>query len=94
MERAHQNHRGAAWLALRRRLEMRGTVVLGIILLIAGLAALAWPVISYTKTDKVVDLGPIEVTAQHEKHVPLPPILGGITAAAGAAIIAAASRRA
>ena len=72
---------------------MRGTVLLGVVLLIAGLAALAWPVISYTKTDKVVDVGPIEVTAQHQKHVPVPPILGGLAAAAGAAIIVAAGRR-
>ena len=72
---------------------MRGTVLLGVILLVAGLAGLAWPVISYTKTDKVVDLGPIEVTAQHQKHVPIPPIVGGLAAVAGLVIIVTSGRK-
>lgn len=72
---------------------MRGTVVLGVILLVAGLAGLAWPVISYTKTEKVVDLGPIEVTAERQKHVPVPPIAGGLAAVAGVVIIVAGSRK-
>ena len=72
---------------------MRGTVLFGVILLVAGLAGLAWPVISYTKTEKVVDLGPIEVTAEREKHVPVPPIVGGLAAVAGLVIIVASSRK-
>ncbi len=47
---------------------MRGTMLLGVILLIAGLAGLAWPVITYTTTEKVVDIGPVEVTAEREKR--------------------------
>ena len=72
---------------------MRGMRLLGVILLVAGLAGLAWPVISYTKTEKVVDLGPIEVTAEREKHVPVPPIVGGLAAVAGLVIIVAGSRK-
>jgi uncharacterized membrane protein HdeD (DUF308 family) len=72
---------------------MRGITLLGVILLIAGLAGLAWPVISYTKTEKVVDLGPIEVTAEREKHLPVPPIVGGLAAVAGIIIIVTSSRK-
>ena len=72
---------------------MTGMKLLGVILLVAGLAGLAWPVISYTKTEKVVDLGPIEVTAEREKHVPVPPIVGGLAAVAGLVIIVASSRK-
>ena len=72
---------------------MRGMKLLGVILLVAGLAGLAWPVISYTRTEKVVDLGPIEVTAEREKHVPVPPIVGGLAAVAGLVIIVASSRK-
>jgi hypothetical protein len=72
---------------------MRGTVLLGVILLVAGLAGLAWPVISYTKTEKVVDLGPVEVTAQRQKHVPVPPIVGGLAAVAGLVIIVTSGRK-
>ena len=72
---------------------MRGMKLFGVILLVAGLAGLAWPVISYTKTEKVVDLGPVEVTAEREKHVPVPPIVGGLAAVAGLVIIVASSRK-
>ncbi|HZI79962.1 MAG TPA: hypothetical protein VFD69_10650 [Vicinamibacterales bacterium] len=72
---------------------MRGTVLLGVILLIVGLAGLAWPVITYTKTEKVVDIGPVEVTAEREKRVPVPPIAGGLAAVAGVVMIVAGSRK-
>jgi hypothetical protein len=68
-------------------------MLIGVILLLAGLAGLAWPVISYTKTDKVVDLGPIEVTAQHQKRVPVPPIVGGLAAVAGLVLIVTSGRK-
>ena len=68
-------------------------MLLGVILLVAGLAGLAWPVISYTKTEKVVDIGPVEVTAEREKRVPVPPIVGGLAAIAGLVIIVAGSRK-
>jgi hypothetical protein len=71
---------------------MRGTMLLGVVLLVAGLAGLAWPVISYTKSEKVVDIGPIEVTAEREKQLPVPPIAGGLAAAAGLVIIITSSR--
>jgi hypothetical protein len=72
---------------------MRGTVLLGVILLVAGLAGLAWPVISYTTTEKVVDIGPVEVTAERERRVPVPPIAGGLAAVAGIVMIVAGSRK-
>ena len=72
---------------------MKGTVLLGALLLIAGLVGLASPMISYTKTEKVVDIGPVEVTAEREKHVPLPPVVGGLAAIAGVVIIVAGSRK-
>jgi uncharacterized membrane protein HdeD (DUF308 family) len=72
---------------------MKGTVLLGVILLIAGLVGLASPMVSYTKTEKVVDLGPVEVTAERQKHVPVPPLVGGLAAVAGLVIIVAGSRK-
>jgi len=72
---------------------MKPLAVLGIVLLLAGLAALIWPSISYTKTEKAVDLGPIEVTTQDRKHIPLPPVFGIASAAAGVVLIAMGSRR-
>ena len=72
---------------------MRGLAVLGIVLLLGGLAALIWPSITYTKTKKAVDLGPIEVTTQDKERIPLPPVVGIASAAAGVVLIALGSRR-
>jgi len=72
---------------------MRGMILLGVFLLVAGLVGLASPMIRYTTTDKVVDLGPVEVTAEREKRVPVPPIVGGLAAVAGLIIIVTANRK-
>ena len=73
---------------------MRGSFALGIVLLLAGLAILAWPAIPYTKRKKAVDIGPIEVQTETQKHVFLPPVLGVAAAASGVALIAIGRRRA
>jgi hypothetical protein len=73
---------------------MRGLFVLGIVLLLAGLAILAWPSIPYTERKKAVDIGPIEVQTETEKHVSLPPVLGIAAAASGVVLIALGRRRA
>jgi hypothetical protein len=72
---------------------MRGLAILGIVLLLGGLAALIWPSITYTKTEKAVDLGPIEVTTQDKERIPLPPIVGITAAASGVVLIVVGSRR-
>ena len=73
---------------------MRGLLALGIVLLLAGLAMLAWPAIPYTERKKAVDIGPIEVQTETEKQVVLPPLLGIAAAASGVALIAISRRRA
>ncbi len=47
---------------------MKGLAVFGIVLLLGGLAALIWPAITVTHTEKAVDLGPIEVTTGRQGH--------------------------
>ena len=47
---------------------MKGLAVLGIVLLLGGLAALIWPAITVTRTEKAVDLGPIEVTTRGQGY--------------------------
>jgi len=73
---------------------MRGLVLVGVLLIVAGLAALTWPVISYTRTEKVVDLGPVEVTADRERRVPVPPLVGGLAVAAGLILVVSSRRHA
>jgi hypothetical protein len=78
---------------MRRRMRMKGMLVLGIVLLVVGLAVLAVGRIPYTERKKAVDIGPIEVQTETEKHVSLPPVLGIVSAASGVALIALGRRR-
>ena len=73
---------------------MKGLFALGIVLLIVGLAILAWPVIPYTDRETAIDFGPIEVETETEKSLVLPPLLGIASAASGVALIAIGRRRA
>ena len=72
---------------------MRGSVIAGLLLIVVGVVLLAGPVFSYTKHEKVVDVGPIEVTAANRKHVELPPVLGGVSLALGVGLLIAGTRR-
>ncbi len=67
--------------------------IVGILLIVLGLVSLALGGISYTKKEKVVDIGPIEATAERHKTIPLPPLLGGLALAGGVLLLVAGSRK-
>jgi uncharacterized membrane protein HdeD (DUF308 family) len=71
---------------------MRAGTVLGIILIVLGVIALAYQGFTYTTRKDVADIGPIHATKTEHHHVPLPPIIG-IVALAGGIIILAADRK-
>ena len=73
---------------------MRGLGLIGVLLLVGGLVALALPAITYTRTEKVVDLGPVEVTAERQRRIPLSPVAGGLAAVAGVVLIVSSRRKA
>jgi len=62
--------------------------VLGIILIVLGLAGLAWGGFTYTTREKVVDLGPIHATRDKTHNVPLPPLAGAAALIGGIALLA------
>lgn len=55
----------------------------GIVLILIGILALSFQAISYTKHEKILDIGPIEATAETRKTIPLSPILGILCLAGG-----------
>jgi hypothetical protein len=67
--------------------------LIGIALIALGLIALVYQGITYTTHEKVVDLGPLKITAQKEKTIPLPPILGGLALAGGIVLVVVAARK-
>ena len=67
--------------------------VTGLVLIVIGIIALAYGGITYTRREKVLDIGPIEATAERRETVPLPPVLGVVALAGGIVLMIAASRR-
>jgi len=66
---------------------MRPTGLIGALLIVIGVIALAYQGFSYTKREKVIDIGPIEATTETKEHVPLPPILGIVAVGAGVVLL-------
>jgi hypothetical protein len=72
---------------------MKSTSIAGILLVVLGALALAYQGITYTRRDRVLDVGPIHATRDTEKTIPLPPILGGVAILGGIALLVAGARR-
>jgi hypothetical protein len=68
-------------------------MLIGIALIALGLIALVYQGITYTTREKVADLGPLKITGQTEKTIPLPPILGGLALAGGIVLVVAAAAK-
>lgn len=62
--------------------------LIGIILIVVGILALAYQGITYTTHKKVLDIGPIQATKEEHKTVPIPPILGALALVGGVVILA------
>ena len=67
--------------------------IIAIILIALGIVAFAYQGITYTTREKVVDLGPIQVTAEKTKTFPLPPIVGAIAIVGGIVLLVMGSRK-
>lgn len=72
---------------------MKPVTLVGVVLIVLGVLALAYQGITYTTREKVVDLGPLKITADKEKSIPLPPILGALALAGGVVLIIVGVRR-
>ena len=65
----------------------------GIVFIILGVLALVYQGIHYTTQEKLIDIGPLKVTATDKKTLPLPPIVGGAALIAGVALVLADRRK-
>jgi hypothetical protein len=72
---------------------MRPKIIIAIILIALGIAAFAYQGITYTTREKVVDIGPIQMTADKTKTIPLPPIMGAIALVGGIVLLVVGSRK-
>ena len=72
---------------------MKPVTLVGIVLIVLGALALAYQGITYTTRGNVVDLGPIKVSVDKRKTIPLPPILGAVALAAGVVLLVVGNKR-
>lgn len=73
---------------------MKPAGIVGIILIAIGIIALAYGGFSYTTREKVIDAGPLQVSADRQKTIPLPPILGGLCLVGGIVLVLAGNKKA
>jgi hypothetical protein len=71
---------------------MKPMALVGVILIVLGVGALAYQGINYTSRETVVDLGPIQATAEREKTLPIPPIVGIAAIVGGVALLVVGGR--
>ena len=73
---------------------MKPVSIVGVALIVLGLVALVYQGITYTSHETVIDIGPLHATADRQKTLPLPPVLGFVALAGGIALLAAGKRKA
>ena len=72
---------------------MKINTLLGIILIVVGIMAFAYQGITYTTREKVVDLGPVHMTAERTRTLPLTPIVGAIALVGGIVLLVTGSKK-
>jgi hypothetical protein len=72
---------------------MKPISIVGLVLIVLGLVALAYQGFTYTSHETVVDLGPFHATADRQKTLPIPPIAGIAAVAGGIALLVAGMRK-
>ncbi len=66
---------------------------IGIILIIVGAVMLIWTGFSFTRKEKVVDIGSVQITADKKEQVNWPPYVGGVILVAGVVLLLVPNRR-
>ncbi len=72
---------------------MRAITLIGIVLVVVGVLTLAFQGITYTRQEKVLQIGPIQATEQKRERIPLSPILGGAVLAGGVVLLVIGARK-
>lgn len=72
---------------------MKSVAIVGLLLVVIGLAALTYQGITYTTRDTVMKVGPLEATAERQNTIPLPPVLGVVAVGAGVVLLTTGMRK-
>lgn len=74
-------------------MRINPTTLVGIALIVLGIVALAYKGITYTSREKVIDIGPIQATADTQKTIPLSPLLGGLALVGGIVLVVVGAKK-
>jgi uncharacterized membrane protein len=67
--------------------------LIGVALILLGIVAFAYQGITYTSREKIIDIGPIQATADTQKTIPLSPLLGGLVLVGGIALVVVGAKK-
>ena len=67
--------------------------LVGVALIVLGIVAFAYQGITYTSREKIIDIGPIQATADTQKTIPLSPLLGGLALVGGIVLVVVGAKK-
>jgi hypothetical protein len=72
---------------------MKPVAMVGVLLVVLGVLALVYQGLTYTSRETVIDIGPIHATADRQRTLPLPPVLGLAAVAGGVVLLVMSGRK-
>ena len=74
-------------------MRLNPITLVGIALIVLGIVAFAYQGITYTSREKIIDIGPIQATADTQKTIPLSPLLGGLALVGGIVLVVVGAKK-
>jgi hypothetical protein len=65
----------------------------GVVLIVLGIVALVYQGVTYSSRETILDIGPLQATADRQKTVALPPVLGAAVVIGGVVLLVAGLRK-
>lgn len=66
---------------------MKPIMLIGLALIVLGIGALAYQGFTYTTHEKILDIGPLQASADTQKTMPVPPLVGGLALIGGVVMV-------
>lgn len=73
--------------------DAKFTLMLGAFFILVGIIAFTYQGITYTTREKVLDIGAVHITAEKDRTLPLPPILGAFALVGGILLVVVGRKR-
>jgi uncharacterized membrane protein len=74
-------------------MDSKSITLLGIALILLGIVAFTYQGDSDTSREKIIDIGSIQASADTQKTILIPPLLGGLMLVGGIVLVVAGSRK-